>query len=118
MHVIAKSREQGLSNEVDATSMYNDLKPKSSGVKICLWNLTSQKITIPAQCVVGHIQMVNEVPGMDTPVTSKGHLISQKVMPNDKNWTSSKPTASEEEGLSWFPTEAIPKALTPDQTIL
>ena len=49
--------EQGFSNEVVATSMYGDLKPGSSRVKICLWNLTSQKVTIPAQCVIGQIQV-------------------------------------------------------------
>ena len=83
-------------NEVVATSMYGDLKPGSSRVKICLWNLTSQKVTIPAQCVIGQIQVVNEVPGMYAPVTSKGHLISHVAIQNNENWLSSEPAASEE----------------------
>ena len=118
MHVIAKPREQIFSNEVVATSTYSDLRPGSSRVKIYLQNLTSKKVTIPAQCVIGQIQAANEVPGMYSPVTLKGYLISHVAIPNDENWPSSEPTAGKEEGLIWFPAEAKPKALAPNQTIL
>ena len=56
--------------------------------------------------------------GMYTQVTSKGHLISWVAIPNNENHPSPEPTASEGEGLAWFPTEAKPKAPTLDQTIL
>ena len=59
VHIIAEPRGQGFSTEVVATSMYSNLKPSSSRVKICLQNLTSQKVTIPAQCFIGQIQVAN-----------------------------------------------------------
>ena len=102
VHVIAEPKEQDFFNEVVATSMYSDLKPSSSRVKISLWNLTSQEVTIPARCVAGQIQVANEVPGMYAPVTSRGHLISWVAIPNDGNQSSPEPAASEEEDLSQF----------------
>ena len=72
VHVIVEPKEQGISNEEVTTSTYGDLKPGSSSVKICLQNLTSHKVTVPAQCVIGQIQAVNEVPGIYAPVTPKG----------------------------------------------
>ena len=118
VHVIAEPREQGFSNEVVATSIYSDLKSSSSRVRICLQNLTSQKVTIPAQCVIGQIQVANEVPGMYTPFTSKGHLLSWVVIPNNENCLSSEPVASEEEDLSQFLADAKSKASVSDWTKL
>ena len=62
VHVITEPREQGFSNEVVATSTYEDLKLVSSRVKICFRNLTLKKIVIPTWCVMGQIQVANEVP--------------------------------------------------------
>ena len=117
VHVIAEPREQGFSSEVVTTSMYSDLKPGSSRFTICLLNLTSKQVTIPAQCVVGQIQAANEVTGMYAPVTPKVHLISRATIPKNENWLSTVPIADGKEDLSWFPADAKPKAPTPDRTI-
>ena len=80
-HVITEPKEQGFSSEVITTSTYRDLKPGSIRVKVCLWNLTSQKVTIPAWCVVSQVQAANEVPSIYAPVTLKRHVISRAPFP-------------------------------------
>ena len=110
VHVIAEPKEQGFSNEVVATSTYGDLKPGSSRVKIYLQNLTSQKVTIPAQCVISQIQAANEVPGIYAPVTSKGHAVSRATILKDENWLNYGPTFNSGVDLSWSQVDAKPKA--------
>ena len=92
VHVIVEPREQGFSNEVVTISMYCDLKPDSSRVKICLWNLTLKKIVIPTQCVMRQIKAANEVPDMYAPVTPKGCLDMGATTLKNENQPSSTST--------------------------
>ena len=106
VHVITEPRQQALSNKVVATSMYNDLKPGSSRVKICLWNLTSEKIAISAWCVMGQIQAANEVPDVYSPVIPKGYLLQGPL-----SWTMKC-------GWGLCPTQVVVRTLVGPQLIL
>ena len=118
VHVITVPKEQGFSNEVVTTSMYGNLKPGSSRGKICLQNLLSQKVTVPAWCAIGQIQAASEVPDIYAPVTSKGDVISRAIILKDGNWPSSESTINSGEDLGLSPADAEWKAPTPNQTKL
>ena len=75
-------------------------------------------MTIPTWCVVGKVQAANEVSGVYSPVTSKGHVISKATILKDGNWPTSESTVSGGVALYQSSADAKPKVSTPDQTIL
>ena len=118
VHVITEPKEHVLSNEVVATSTYDDLKPGSSRVKICLQNLTLKMIVIPTCYVMGQLQAANEVPEMYAPVTPKGCLVMGATTLRNENHLRPRSISSGSENFDQFPANTKPRAPAPDRTIL
>ena len=72
VHVIVKPTERLISGEIITTSTYGELKPQSGWVGVCLHNLSSKEVILPAKKVLGHIHALNIVPPMLVPHYIKG----------------------------------------------
>ena len=65
---------------------YGELHPGSSGVPICLQNLSAHPIEVPTKAIVGKVTLANQVPlvvlpmetlGSSTPSPQKGWLLEE-----------------------------------------
>ena len=62
VNVIAEPPELDYSDSVVTTSTFMELEPGSCYLGVCLHNLSSRKVKIPAHIMVGQVQVANRIP--------------------------------------------------------